>query len=512
MSTKKIFLSYAKADRAYLDAARRHLRPLERQGLISVWDDTQLLPGEAWDAAIRRELAATDLILFLVSADLLATDYIWDTEVQEAMARAARGEVAVVPVIIRPCGWEDAPFAKYTALPTKGKPIATWAHPDEAWAEVAGRIRGFINENRSNLNAPLLTTSSPASTQTADSKTIFEENIIVAEISKEERDRLTRQAFELIDDAYESAERKLSELKKLHNRALEGTSTTHLEKLLEACLAFHERTYIPYLDFEGCSKAELGRRLSWLLADIEQGRSNKRPQQYKSRLAARIANARFISELECRKAQLKEASIDMNPKMAYGDCPILMLTANPAGTTKMNLDKEHARIAEKLQGQPHRFALQVRRAVDAAAFKEQTEQVKPRILHFSGHGHGGEYGGIVLQNDDHSGAQLLSASALAGLFEYFAEEELGIKAVLLNACYSEAQAAAIAQHVPYVIGTTLAIADEAAIAFSIGFYFKLAQSGMDFEKAYRSGRAQATLAGGRKEDFVLFRHGQQVAV
>jgi hypothetical protein len=393
MSTKKIFLSYAKADRAYLDTARRHLRPLERQGLISVWDDTELLPGEDWDAAIRRELAAADLILFLVSADLLATDYIWDTEVQEAMARAARGEVAVVPVIIRSCGWEEAPFAKYTALPAKGKPIASWSDPDEAWKEVTGRIRRLVGAQSANP-APPNAAAADGSIHITGSKNVVLGNISGADI-------------------------------------------------------------------------HIGDRQAGQLAPVPE---------------------------------------------ALAPVPILMLTANPAGTTKMNLDKEHARIAEKLQGQPHRFALQVRRAVDAAAFKEQTEQVKPRILHFSGHGHGGEYGGIVLQNDDHSGAQLLSASALAGLFEYFAEEELGIEAVLLNACYSEAQAAAIAQHVPYVIGTTLAIADEAAIAFSIGFYFKLAQAGMDFEKAYRSGRAQAILAGGRKEDLVLFKDGQQVAV
>jgi hypothetical protein len=397
MSTKKIFLSYAKSDRAYLDAARRHLRPLERQGLISLWDDTHLLPGEDWDAAIRRELAAADMILFLVSADLLATDYIWDTEMQQAMARAARGEVAVVPVIIRSCVWEDAPFARYTALPGKGKPIGSWDNPDEAWAEVAGRIRSYVNAQSSNP-APQ---APPGAAAAADGGIHItgSKNVVLGNIS--------------------------------------------------------------------ASNIHIGDRYT--------GRSDPAPE-------------------------------------GQPPLPILMLTANPAGTTRMNLDKEQARIAEKLQGQPQRFALQVRRAVDAAAFKEQTEQVKPRILHFSGHGHGGEYGGIVLQNDDHSGAQLLAASALSGLFEYFAEEELGIALVLLNACYSEAQAQAIAQHVPYVIGTTVDIADEAAIAFSIGFYFKLAETGLDFEKAYRSGRAQAALAGGRKGDFVLFRQGQQVAV
>lgn len=171
MTAQKIFISYSKADRAYLDAARSHLRPLERQGAIALWDDTQLLPGEAWDAAIRRELAAADLILFLVSADLMATDYIWDIEMKEALRRAEAGQVAVVPVIIRPCVWDDAPFAQYTALPTKGKPIATWGNPDEAWAEVTGRIRSFVQGAKGRPSPPPPATAG-AGTQINDSRNV----------------------------------------------------------------------------------------------------------------------------------------------------------------------------------------------------------------------------------------------------------------------------------------------------------------------------------------------------
>lgn len=396
---KKVFISYSKTDRAYLDTARRHLRSFERQGLIAVWDDTQLIPGELWDAAIRRELAAADLILFLVSADLMATDYIWDVEMQEAMARAGRGEVSVVPVIIRPCVWDDAPFAKYTALPAKGKAISSWSNPDEAWTEVTGRIRSFVNGVTSNTNPSQSSTAGSAAsahTQINDSKNVVLGNITATNI--------------YIGDGH-------------------GSQPAHTSK--------------------------------------------------------------------------REGSTSSTP--------ILMLTANPAGTTKINLDKEHARIAEKLQEQPQRFALQVRRAVDAAGFKEFTEQVKPHILHFSGHGHGGEYGGIVLQNDDHSGMHLLAPSALGSLFEYFHEEHIGIQMVILNACYSDAQAEAVARHVPYVIGTTVEIADDAAIAFSVGFYFKLAESDMDFDKAYKSGCVQASLVGGEKSDFVLFKNGVKMA-
>ena len=135
-----LFISYSKSDKEYLESAKKHLNLFVRQGKLRVWDDTQLIPGKEWDEAIKRELAAADIILFLVSADLLATDYIWNVEMETALARAEAGEVIVVPVIIRDCTWTDAPFGKFNALPTKGTPIATAPNADAAWKEVVERI------------------------------------------------------------------------------------------------------------------------------------------------------------------------------------------------------------------------------------------------------------------------------------------------------------------------------------------------------------------------------------
>jgi len=138
---KKIFISYSQKDAAFLKQLKTLLAPLEKNGLLQPWDDTKLLPGEEWDASIRRELNTADIILLLVSPDLMATDYVWNIEMKEAMARHERGDAVVVPVIIRPSLWKDAPFAKLNALPQKGKAISTWSNPDEAWLEVGEKIR-----------------------------------------------------------------------------------------------------------------------------------------------------------------------------------------------------------------------------------------------------------------------------------------------------------------------------------------------------------------------------------
>lgn len=141
---KNLFISYSESDKNYLEAAKKHLKIFERQNKLSIWDDTQLVPGVKWDDAIKCKLAAADIILFLVSSDLIATDYVWNFEMQTALARAEAGEAAVVPVIVRACAWESAPFGKFNALPAKGKPVSSFENEDEAWREVVKKIEMLL--------------------------------------------------------------------------------------------------------------------------------------------------------------------------------------------------------------------------------------------------------------------------------------------------------------------------------------------------------------------------------
>jgi len=85
----------------------------------------------------------------------------------------------------------------------------------------------------------------------------------------------------------------------------------------------------------------------------------------------------------------------------------------------------------------------------------------------------------------------IEPDALAALFEQFSDQ---VNCVVLNACYSETQANAIANHIDYVIGMNEAINDKAAIAFSIGFYQALG-AGRTIEEAYKLGCVQIRLQG-----------------
>ncbi len=141
---KKIFFSYSKYDREYLEQLTRHLAVLRRKGKIAAWDDHQILPGEEWDDAIKDELNHADIILLLISSDFLATDYIWDVEIKTAMDRHAQKSAQVIPIVLRPCSWEDAPFGKLNGLPSKAKPVSSYSDRDQAWLEVVKGIERLV--------------------------------------------------------------------------------------------------------------------------------------------------------------------------------------------------------------------------------------------------------------------------------------------------------------------------------------------------------------------------------
>ncbi len=141
----KIFISYSKADKQHLEAFKKHLNVLKRREELLTWDDNDLVPGEEWDNRIKQHLATADIIILLVSSDFMATDYIWE-EINIAIERHRRAEAFVIPVIVRPCDWESAPFSIFTALPEKGKPVVNWNQADEAWLSVTQKIREVVQQ------------------------------------------------------------------------------------------------------------------------------------------------------------------------------------------------------------------------------------------------------------------------------------------------------------------------------------------------------------------------------
>ncbi|QIR40141.1 TIR domain-containing protein [Tolypothrix sp. PCC 7910] len=174
---------------------------------------------------------------------------------------------------------------------------------------------------------------------------------------------------------------------------------------------------------------------------------------------------------------------------------ILLLAANPIGTSSLRLGEEMREIEEGLKRSKNRerYSIATAHAVRYRDIRRAILEHEPQIIHFSGHGAGKE--GLVFE-DETGAAKLVDAEALAGLFQLFSAQ---VECVVLNACYSKVQAEAIAQHIPCVIGMKKAIGDRAAIEFAVGFYDALGAK-KSYEFAYNLGCNAIRMAGISEQD------------
>jgi hypothetical protein len=165
---------------------------------------------------------------------------------------------------------------------------------------------------------------------------------------------------------------------------------------------------------------------------------------------------------------------------------ILVLSANPQNVAQLRLAEEVREIDEGLKRSPHReqFELISKGSVRLQDFRRHMLEMKPHIVHFSGHG-GGEHG--LFLEDDSGKVKFLPTEQLARMFKLFVGK--GLECVVLNACYSEVQAKAINQFVPYVIGMNQAIGDRSAIMFAVAFYDTLG-AGEPFDFAFELAKTQ----------------------
>lgn len=149
---------------------------------------------------------------------------------------------------------------------------------------------------------------------------------------------------------------------------------------------------------------------------------------------------------------------------------ILFLAANPSDETKLRLGAEATRIKEALESASNRnFQFFEEHAIRLDSLQRTILRRNATIVHFSGHG--SDEGRLVFE--DLSGRGVTADSkAIAEIFRLASENT---RLIVLNACYSEEQARALAVHVDAVIGMRSAICDESAIAFAKSLYETLGE-------------------------------------
>jgi hypothetical protein len=141
-----IFFCSVQEDENLLKELKSHLRLLEKTGLIRFWYDRGIRKGgDRWRSQVMCHLNTAQIVLVLVSANFLDSDYCYDFEMKHALKR---GNCRVIPIILRPVYWRLGPLARLEPLPTDGKAVTgpSWRTSDEAFENIAEGIHKLVEQ------------------------------------------------------------------------------------------------------------------------------------------------------------------------------------------------------------------------------------------------------------------------------------------------------------------------------------------------------------------------------
>jgi hypothetical protein len=150
-----VFISYSHKDESLRNELESHLAMLKRDGTIETWHDRRIAAGSDIDGTISENLEAAEVILLLISANFLSSDYCYDVEMARALEKQKEGSAAVIPVILKPCDWGGSQFGQLLATPTDGKPVTMFGNQDEAFTIIAKEIRRAAEHFNARKPAPV---------------------------------------------------------------------------------------------------------------------------------------------------------------------------------------------------------------------------------------------------------------------------------------------------------------------------------------------------------------------
>jgi hypothetical protein len=155
-SRDEAFLCYSRANKKWLERVRVHLRPLERRGLLKLFDDTKIKPGTRWREEIKAALDRARVAILLVSADFLASDFIAENELPPLLEKAENGGATILAVIVSPCGFRrEKKLADYQAVNDPSKPLdsLTESESEQVLTELSEAVEAALTASSRGLPA-----------------------------------------------------------------------------------------------------------------------------------------------------------------------------------------------------------------------------------------------------------------------------------------------------------------------------------------------------------------------
>lgn len=147
MKKQHLYLSFVEEDLEAFKKFRKHLSLLEDRGLVEVWSKDEIVPGTNVDDEIKKQLKKADMVLFLVSIELLTDPNIRKLELKVALQRVKKKETQILPILYRRCAWTLTDLGKFQPFPNNGRFVDMWQNEDDAWTTVVEQIHAILKKN-----------------------------------------------------------------------------------------------------------------------------------------------------------------------------------------------------------------------------------------------------------------------------------------------------------------------------------------------------------------------------
>lgn len=141
-----IFVSYSHNDRKYVDDFKRHFKNLERIHAIELWDDSKIKPGQKWEDEIKTAMAKAKIVIFVISADFFASDFITNEELPKLLRRANDDGAIILNLFIKPCDIVNSPLASIQGLNTPSHTVLQMSEleREQLWASMVTQVREIL--------------------------------------------------------------------------------------------------------------------------------------------------------------------------------------------------------------------------------------------------------------------------------------------------------------------------------------------------------------------------------
>lgn len=217
-------------------------------------------------------------------------------------------------------------------------------------------------------------------------------------------------------------------------------------------------------------------------------REEQRRREADQRAAA--DQARRVSELQQETSSLRARLEDVSRRQAPAEITVLVLAASPEDEAQLRLDKEIREIELRLRQSEYRDSIRFvpKVARQLTDLIQDLNEVRPDIVHFSGHGNQTE---LAFENAE-GRVQPLSNEMLGGLLAATSDR---IQLAVFNSCQSSVQAELATDYVRFAIGMEASVEDERAKTFAAQFYNSLG-FGKTLAEAFEQAKTQVALTHG----------------